>query len=114
MYGPGYYLVEQQLTDFLDGLDIVGFRFEPAIIWHRRINREHSTHTRLIIDRFFVSDSIGKLDLAGNQVYSMNDTYLFVSPELKERLEAIPFNYLRFSKGLSGFAGRFRATSSPS
>ena len=107
MNGPGYFLVEKELADFLDGMDIDGLRFEPAIIWHRRIDREYSTHTRLIVDRFFVSESIGELDLAGNQVYSMNDNYLFVSPELKERLENSPFNYLRFSAGVSGFAASF-------
>jgi hypothetical protein len=104
MFGPGYFLVEEKLAHFLEALDVPGLRFEPAVIWHRRIDKEYLTHTNLIVARFFVSDTIGELDLSGNQVYSMNGTYLFVSPELKERLEAFPFSYLRFSKGLSDFA----------
>lgn len=107
MYGYGYYLAEPTLTEFFKELDMPGIRFEPAVIWHRRIDKEYSTHSNLLIDRFFTPETITELDLDGNQVYSMNDSYLFVSPGLKARLESFPFTYLRFSEGLSSFAGSF-------
>lgn len=36
----------------------------------------------------------------------MGGAFLFVSPLLKQRLEASPFKYLRFTEGLSEFAGQ--------
>lgn len=105
MDGPGYFLAENKLADFLEQLGISGLGFEPAVIWHRRIDKAYFTHKNLIVDRFFTTETINELDLAGNQVYSMNDNYLFVSPGLKALLEDLPFAYLRFSEGLSGFAG---------
>jgi hypothetical protein len=105
MDGPGYFLVERHLADFLEELDISGLRNVRAVIWHRRIDKEYATHSNLIVDRFFTSSTIDELDLTGNQVYSMDDRYLFVSPELKDRLQCSAFGYLRFSDGLSDFAG---------
>ncbi len=105
MDGPGYFLAESTLTSFLDELDIQGLSFEPAVIWHRRIDKEYRTHHNLIVGRFFTPSTINELDLTGSQVYSMNDRYFFISHELKQRLEDAPFGYLKFSEGLSGFAG---------
>ena len=45
------------------------------------------------------------LPLDGLRLLTMNDQYYFVSPELKAKLEVSPFQYLRFTEGLRGFAG---------
>ena len=103
IYGPGYFLVEKILAEFLLELDVPRISIQPAVIWHRGIGKEYSTHSRLMVDQCFTSSTINELDLTGNQLYSMDDCHLFVSPELKERLERFPFKYLRFSEGLSGF-----------
>ena len=103
MYGRGYFLVEEVLAEFLLELDVPRITIQPAVIWHRGIDKEFSTHSRLMVDQCFTTSTINELDLTGNQLYSMDDCHLFVSPELKANLERFPFNYLRFSEGLSDF-----------
>jgi hypothetical protein len=105
MDGPGYLLLENQLAEFLRDLDIPGTAFEPATIWHRRVDREYRTHTNMTVARYFVRGDIGELDLSGLRFYVMYDQYLFASPLLKRVLAESPFQYLEFSEGLSWFAG---------
>lgn len=105
MDGPGYFLAEHDLARFLVESDTSRIKVEPAIIWHRSLDLEYRTHSNLLVDRYLTPETIGELDLAGENIYSMNDCYLFVSPALKKRLEGGSFSYLCFSEGLSDFAG---------
>lgn len=104
MSGPGYFIVEHQLAEFLAGLSLARLGFEPVVIWHRATNQEFRTHTRLVVGQWFSPDQIDDLDLDGERLLSMNDEYLFASPPLKERLLCGPFPYLQFGEGLSDFA----------
>jgi hypothetical protein len=104
MSGPGYFLLERDMVQFLEELDIPGVRFEPATVWHRRTNEEFSTYMNLHVERFFDFYSMKELDLSGLKFFTLNDIYLFASPGLKRRLELSPFEYLRFTEGMSGFA----------
>lgn len=104
MSGPGYFVVERNLARFLSDLDISRIRFEPAVIWHRRLDLEYSTHASLLVDQHITPETLGASDLSEERIYSMNDTHLFVSPALKDRLESSSFRYLRFSEGLADFA----------
>ena len=104
MDGPGYLLLENELAEFLVDLDIPGIDFEPATIWHRRIDREYLTHTRMNVETHFAQKEIQELDLNGLACYVMGDRYLFVSSSLKQVLVTSPFQYLEFSEGLDWFA----------
>lgn len=104
MYGRGYFLVERPLADFLRQLNLERVRLEPAVIWHRRIDREYLSHEHLLVNQYFTLDQINDIDLDGERLLSMNDEYLFASRAMKDRLEAGAFRYLCFSLGLSEFA----------
>jgi hypothetical protein len=104
MDGFGYFLIQPDLAQFIEELDVDRIQFEPAIVWHRANDLEYGPYLNLRAARFFKSQMIDELDLAGYKMYSLNDTYLFVSPALKQKLEASPFKYLSFSEGLSRFA----------
>jgi len=105
MFGPGYFIVERQLSEFLSDLTLPRVAIEPAVIWHRATGQEFNTHARIVVGQWFAPDQINDLDLDGERLLSMSDEYLFASPALKEKLRASPFSYLRFSEGLSDFAG---------
>jgi hypothetical protein len=104
MYGPDYFLITRELANLLEELDIPRVHFEPAVIWDRGINQEHRTHVRLVVSQWFSVDQIKDLDLDGYRLLTLGDEYLFVSPTLKEKLDASDFKYLCFSEGLSEFA----------
>jgi len=104
MNGFGYILIQPNLAQFVEELDVDRVQFEPAIVWHRGKDQEFGPYLNLRVGQFFNWQMMDELDLSGYKMYSLNDTYLFVSSALKRRLEAGPFNYLCFSEGLSSFA----------
>jgi hypothetical protein len=57
-------------------------------------------------NKHFSSDMVRDINLGGERFLLMDGTYLFVSPLLRQRLDASPFKYLRFTEGLSEFAGQ--------
>ncbi len=103
MCGPGYYLIEKDLVDFLLELDISGTRFESATIWHRSLDIEYRGYFNMLVEHFIDNSSLNELDTNGLKFFSMNDTFLFVTPRLKQILTNSPFSYLRFSEGFSEF-----------
>jgi len=105
MTGHQYVLVENNLAKFLEELELDQVSFRPAVIWNRRLDEELHTHKRLVAGKTFFSDQISELDLTGKQLYLMQDEYIFVSPELKDVLEAQGFERLHFSEGMSEFVG---------
>lgn len=105
MSGHGYLVAENVLAVFVEALGIAGLQVEPAILLDRGTGQEHRSHMRLHVSQRFFTDQIHELALDGLRMLCMADRYYFVSPELKRRLQTAPFPYLRFSEGLSGFAG---------
>lgn len=103
--GYRYLLVEQSLATFLATLGIERVRHEPAVLFNRSTGEELHSHVRLHVGQFFTENQLLDLQLDGLRLLTMNDQDYFVSPELKVRLEAGSFQYLRFAEGLSGFAG---------
>jgi hypothetical protein len=103
--GYRYLLVEQNLATFLATLGIERVRQEPAVLFNRGTGEELHTHVRLHVGQFFNQNQLLDLPLDGLRLLAMDDQYYFVSPELKAELEVGRFRYLRFTEGLSGFAG---------
>lgn len=105
MTGYEYVLVENQFAGYLECLDVPRLEIVDAVIYDPRKKQEIRTHRQLRIGQRFSADMIRDIDLDGERLLLMGQQYVFVSPSLKVRLEASPFNYLRFSEGLSEFAG---------
>lgn len=105
MVGWNYVLAENALAEFLASRALHGVSLQKAIIFRRRSNEQYDTHKRVLIGRHFEYGDIGSLDLDAEDLLLMDSRYIFVSPELKRELEAAGFQYLRFSEGLSEFAG---------
>jgi hypothetical protein len=105
MPGHGYLIVEKTLADFLVGLRLEDVRCEPVTLWNRSTGEEHKTHARVHVGQSFTAARIHELPLEGPRLLVMNDEFYFASPDLKARLEASPFTYLRFSEGLRGLVG---------
>lgn len=104
MCGRGYCLMEKDLTDFLLKLDIPGIGFESATIWHRSHDIEYEGYFNMLVEHFIDNSSLNELDTSGLKFFSMNDTFLFVTPRLKQILTNSPYSYLHFSEGFSEFA----------
>jgi hypothetical protein len=102
--GFGYLLVERELAEFLSEHDVDRIVLDEAVLFDRPSGQEFRTHVRIQVRQYFTSEQINDLDLNGLRLLTMNDEYYFASPELKERLEQSPFDYLSFSQGLEGFA----------
>jgi hypothetical protein len=105
MVGHDYVLVETAFADYVEVLDVPRLGIIDAIIYDPRRNQEIHAYRQLQIGQRFSSDMIRDIDLQGERILLMGDTDLFVSPSLKQRLEASPFKYLRFTEGLSEFVG---------
>lgn len=105
MIGYEYVLVEQPFADYLADLDLPRLKIIDALIYEPRQKREIRTYRQLQIGQQFSSEMIRDVDISGERLMVMDGRYVFVSPLLKERLESSPFNYIRFTEGLSGFAG---------
>ena len=105
MQGYRYLLVEKELASFLKSIGVGRVAFRDAIIFNRKTNEEFNSHVEVIINQYFDSDQIQDIDLDGDRILMMDNQYVFVRPSLKEKLESSKFKYLRFSEGLSNFAG---------
>lgn len=103
--GYRYLLVEQRLAIHLQDLQVERVKFEPAVLFNPVSGEEQRTHTRLFVSQFFRSNELSDLSVEGLRLLTLNDQYYFVSPALKSQLEGGAFPYLRFSEGLSEFAG---------
>ena len=103
--GFQFILANHELVSFLKALKIPRVSYAPAIIWDAQRQTELTTHHRLKIGQCFDYDHINDLDLDGHRLLVMGESHLFVSPSLKRALEGDEFGFLRFSEGLSKFAG---------
>ena len=104
MSGVDYILLDNKLADFLDDQDIPLIEFNQAIIWNRKLDKEYKNYKHLIVNNYMTEENVKYLDLRGYKMYIYLKNYLFVSPELKEKLQAAEFNYFKFSLGFSRFA----------
>ena len=105
MSGYRYLLVEQPLATYLAELGIERLKPSPAIVFNRANGQELHSHVCLQVGQFFQPNQLHDLPLNGLRLLTMNDEFIFASPELKQRLSASnQFPYLRFSEGLSHFA----------
>jgi hypothetical protein len=105
MSGPNYLLIERKLAQYLEKLNVENATFREAVILDRSKNEEHHSHKEVIVSQHFSSDEINDIDMDGDRILMMGNEYIFVSPSLKDKLEKSEFGYLRFSEGLSNFAG---------
>ncbi|MDO8332263.1 MAG: hypothetical protein Q7T36_17495 [Fluviicoccus sp.] len=105
MPGHRYLLVERELAEFLKEVGLERVQYQQAVIYDPLSKEEITTHVRLRVGQLFNSEQIKDINLNGPRLLTMDDEYYFVSPELKVLLEKSSFSYLRFSEGLSGFAG---------
>jgi len=103
MAGYDYILVEDNLTDFLELLDIPQIEFGNAIIWNSNTKTEYKNYKQLFIKNYLTEENFNHLDLKGLKMYLYQGGYLFVNPALKELLENSKFDYLLFSPGFSRF-----------
>jgi hypothetical protein len=106
MVGYEYVLVESGLAEYLEALDLPRLEIVGAVICDPRKKQEIHTYKQLQITQRFSFDMIRDINLDGERFLLMGETYLFVSPLLKQRLEVMPFKYLRFTEGFSEFAGK--------
>lgn len=104
MAGYGYLLVEQPFAEFLQQIEVERIIFEPAVLYSPVTGEEFHSHVRIRVSQFFSANNIPDLNLSGLRILTLNDQYYFVSPDLKDALEACSFEYLSFSEGLSEFA----------
>lgn len=105
MAGFGYLLVERSFGDYLRGLGLERVGIEPAVIWNRRTDEHLLTHDSVSIGQSFQVDQINDLNTDGPRLLVLGKEYVFASPELQHMLIYSPFNWLTFTKGLSGFVG---------
>jgi hypothetical protein len=106
MIGYGFALVEEKFAEYLEQLDLPSLEIEDAIIYDPTDKNEIRTHRQLKIGQHFSGDMASDIDLDGERILLMDNSYLFVTPQLKKRLENSEFDYLRFSEGLSEFAAK--------
>ena len=104
MAGYGYLLVEQEFAEFLQQIEVERIAVEPAVLYSPVTGEEFHSHVRIRVSQFFSANDISDLNLSGLRILTLNDEYYFVSPDLKDALEARSFGYLSFSEGLSEFA----------
>ena len=104
MAGHRYLIVEYALASYLESMDLHGIRIAPVSILDRSTDTEHRSYKRIFVSQFFRASEIHDLNLDGPRLLTLNDTYVFCSPDMRAVLEDGGFEYLRFSEGLTGFA----------
>jgi hypothetical protein len=102
--GYRYLLVDRRLAKLLKSLKMPQVTFAPVAVVNRVTGEEHRTHVRVTVHESFDQDEIRSLQLEGPRLLTMNGEHFFVSPSLKQALEASGFSELQFFEGLSGFA----------
>ena len=103
MIGSNYILAELRFIEILEELNVERISNDDAVILRRRTGEEYRTHRRLKIGQCFQSEMINDLNVDGNRLLLMDNTYLFCSPLLKSSLEKYRLSYLSFTEGLSNF-----------
>lgn len=100
--GFKYLLVRSKIADVLKTMDIDRVSFKPAVIWDRKTDEEDHSFTQMVVNHHFDSENLNDINTEGSQFLILDNRYLFVSPELKGRLE--PMNLgLIFSRGFGDF-----------
>ena len=102
MVGFRYILLKNSIADSIKELGVKGVSFKPAIIWDRQSNYEDNSYMQMNVDTQLNSDSIGSINLHGTQFLLMDERYLFVTPELKAKLELSSVIW-EFSHAFSNF-----------
>jgi RimJ/RimL family protein N-acetyltransferase len=102
---PGCFLVERALAEFLKAFDVERVSYWPAVLFDPVSEREIDSHVRLHVGHGFDFGKMDDLPLDGLRMMLMDGRDCFVSPELKTLLQASPFRYLKFSKGMQGYGG---------
>ena len=105
MIGYGYALVEKEFAEYLEQLDLPRLDVVEAVIFDPKDKVEIRTHRQLLVGQHFSADTISDIDLDGERLLVMDNSDIFISSQLKKRLEEADFTYLRFSEGLSEFTG---------
>jgi hypothetical protein len=102
MIGHGYVLFQNDIAERIKSIDITRMRFEPAIIWNRKTDKEYTDYQSLITDRHFDSNNLYDVNLEGKQFLILDSTYLFATPDLKIALEKLELG-IRFNSGFENF-----------
>ena len=102
MVGFKYILIKNSIAEHLKGMAIDRVTFKPAIIWNRKDDVEDLSYTKIEVNHHFDSESMNDIDLDGSQFLLMDNRYLFVTPELKIKIDASPLNW-SFSEGFGSF-----------
>ncbi len=97
----GCIIIEDKLADFLFSLKIEGIALKDVVIWERSSDTEFHNYKQLLIEKKITPENIKSLTVKGLQMYVYNESYIFVSSELKEILEKSEFDYLEFKEGFS-------------
>ncbi len=109
MIGQGYFLAESAFADYLTSLNLPSLRICSAVLHDPHEGQDITGYRELQITQHFSPDWYPDIDLDGERFLLMDSRYVFVSPDLKDRLENSVFHYLRFSKGLDRFAAQHPA-----
>ena len=102
MIGHKYVLVKKDIAEYFKSLDIERVTYEPAIIWDRSTDTEHKDFVRLLINHHFDTGQIDDIDISGKQFLLMDNNYVFVTPQLKSKLEHSEYGF-KFSEGMTNF-----------
>ena len=105
MTGPEYVVCERIFIDLMDSLGCEGFTAEPVTLFRRRKAEEIQGYFRLRIHRGFSSDQINDLDLDGDRLLLMDNSHLFCTPSIGNKLQSARAPYFELSVGLSRFGG---------
>ena len=102
MIGHKYVLVKKEIAEYFKAIDVERVTYEPAIIWERSTDTEHTDYVRLLINHHFETSQIDDIDISGKQFLLMNNNYVFVTPTLKSELEQSKYDF-QFSEGMTNF-----------
>jgi hypothetical protein len=102
MIGHKYVLVKKEIAEYFKAIDVERVTYEPAIIWERSTDTEHTDYVRLLINHHFETSQIDDIDISGKQFLLMDNNYVFVTPTLNSELEQSKYDF-QFSEGMTNF-----------
>ncbi len=103
MQGPGYILLEEKLSKFIESLKLSDVAFHDAVIFNRGRNQDFRTHKALATSNHLELAEVPSREIGHPYLCIVGDSHLFVSGSLKEQLENEGFKSLNFAVGLSEF-----------